>query len=261
MMMSGNAGRGLKGEEFIFSGSHLGDLKSALQQVVRAERKVAGGRDGACRGTRYGPSMIRVIQPGAVFSVYTRVTACGVFEESHVSGPRDEDDYKAHFPSLSTPSESPTISMPEPRQLQKLTRDDVTKHNKDGDLVRIISLFQLSFNPNFTPLVQWVIIDSKVYDLTRFKNLHPGGAAVLLDDDIGSLSHRSLLMVNFHHSHLSTQLAKTRPTRSMVSIATKSSNGHSINVSKSVTSTARLPPSRAAVGLESAEYRMPNPRG
>jgi alkylation response protein AidB-like acyl-CoA dehydrogenase len=49
-------------------------------------------------------------------------------------------------------------------QLQKFTRDDVTKHNKDGDL--------------------WVVIDSKVYDLTRFKKLHPGGAAVLLDDDI-----------------------------------------------------------------------------
>jgi hypothetical protein len=27
--------------------------------------------------------------------------------------------------------------MAEPRQLQKLTRDDVTKHNRDGDLVRI----------------------------------------------------------------------------------------------------------------------------
>lgn len=50
------------------------------------------------------------------------------------------------------------------KQLQKFARDDVAKHNRDGDL--------------------WVVIDSKVYDLTRFKNLHPGGAAVLLDDDI-----------------------------------------------------------------------------
>lgn len=76
--------------------------------------------------------------------------------------------------------------MAEPRQLQKLTRDDVTKHNKDGDLVRI-SLFSCHSKivPNFTPPFQWVIIDSKVYDLTRFKSLHPGGAAVLLDDDIG----------------------------------------------------------------------------
>ncbi|KAI0300738.1 acyl-CoA dehydrogenase [Russula brevipes] len=49
------------------------------------------------------------------------------------------------------------------KDLKELTREEVQKHNKDGDL--------------------WVIIDAKVYDLSRFANLHPGGRAVLLDDD------------------------------------------------------------------------------
>ncbi|KAH9919351.1 peroxisomal acyl-CoA-dehydrogenase [Amylocystis lapponica] len=50
------------------------------------------------------------------------------------------------------------------RQLKTLTRDEVSKHNKEGDL--------------------WIIIDAKVYDVTRFKDLHPGGASVFLDEDI-----------------------------------------------------------------------------
>lgn len=44
------------------------------------------------------------------------------------------------------------------------TKEDVQKHNKDGDL--------------------WVIIDAKVYDLSKFKNLHPGGGSVLLDPEV-----------------------------------------------------------------------------
>jgi hypothetical protein len=31
---------------------------------------------------------------------------------------------------------------------------------------------------------QWVIVDAKVYDLSRFANLHPGGRAVLVDDAV-----------------------------------------------------------------------------
>jgi cytochrome b involved in lipid metabolism len=32
---------------------------------------------------------------------------------------------------------------------------------------------------------KWVVIDAKVYDVTRFKGLHPGGASVFMDEDIG----------------------------------------------------------------------------
>ncbi|KIJ67085.1 hypothetical protein HYDPIDRAFT_26487 [Hydnomerulius pinastri MD-312] len=45
-----------------------------------------------------------------------------------------------------------------------LTREEVSKHNSPDDL--------------------WIIVDSKVYDITRFKDLHPGGASVFLEDDI-----------------------------------------------------------------------------
>ena len=42
----------------------------------------------------------------------------------------------------------------------KITLDQVAQHNKDGDL--------------------WIIIDNKVYDLSKFANEHPGGKKILL---------------------------------------------------------------------------------
>jgi hypothetical protein len=33
---------------------------------------------------------------------------------------------------------------------------------------------------------QWIIVDSRVYDVSKFANSHPGGAAVLLVDSIGN---------------------------------------------------------------------------
>jgi cytochrome b involved in lipid metabolism len=48
--------------------------------------------------------------------------------------------------------------------LKEFSREEVAKHNTSGDL--------------------WVVIDAKVYDLTRFKDLHPGGVSVLLDEEI-----------------------------------------------------------------------------
>ncbi|KAH8099997.1 acyl-CoA dehydrogenase [Cristinia sonorae] len=47
---------------------------------------------------------------------------------------------------------------------REFTREEVAKHNKADDL--------------------WIIVDSKVYDVTRFKDLHPGGISVFLEDDI-----------------------------------------------------------------------------
>ncbi|KAJ7104224.1 acyl-CoA dehydrogenase NM domain-like protein [Mycena belliarum] len=44
------------------------------------------------------------------------------------------------------------------------TFEEVAKHNKPGDL--------------------WVVIDAKVYDLSRFQNLHPGGISVLSDEEV-----------------------------------------------------------------------------
>ncbi|KAJ7773193.1 peroxisomal acyl-CoA-dehydrogenase [Mycena metata] len=47
---------------------------------------------------------------------------------------------------------------------KQFTFDEVSKHNKPGDL--------------------WVVIDAKVFDLSKFAQMHPGGLAVLSDEEI-----------------------------------------------------------------------------
>ncbi|THH13330.1 hypothetical protein EW146_g6875 [Bondarzewia mesenterica] len=48
--------------------------------------------------------------------------------------------------------------------LKEFTVEEVAQHSKEGNV--------------------WIIVDAKVYDLSRFANMHPGGAAVLYADSI-----------------------------------------------------------------------------
>ncbi|KAF7312329.1 Acyl-CoA dehydrogenase [Mycena indigotica] len=47
---------------------------------------------------------------------------------------------------------------------KQFTLEEVAKHNKPGDL--------------------WLAIDAKVYDVSKFMNMHPGGLSVLLDPEV-----------------------------------------------------------------------------
>ncbi|KAK2462284.1 hypothetical protein APHAL10511_005590 [Amanita phalloides] len=48
--------------------------------------------------------------------------------------------------------------------MKEFTPEEVAQHNKEGDL--------------------WIVVDSKVYDLSRFAELHPGGANVLYSSNV-----------------------------------------------------------------------------
>ncbi|KAJ7056450.1 acyl-CoA dehydrogenase [Mycena amicta] len=47
---------------------------------------------------------------------------------------------------------------------KQFTKEEVAQHNKQGDL--------------------WVVIDGKVFDVSKFATMHPGGLSVLLDEEV-----------------------------------------------------------------------------
>ncbi|KAL7422285.1 hypothetical protein Q5752_002931 [Cryptotrichosporon argae] len=78
--------------------------------------------------------------------------------------------------------------------LKTISRDEVAKHNKPGDL--------------------WIIIDAIVYDLSKFGNLHPGGIGVLLDDEVAGQDATTV----FYGLHRSEVLLKPQYLRLRIGV-------------------------------------------
>jgi len=67
-------------------------------------------------------------------------------------------------------------------ELRSLTIGEVAKHNRKEDL--------------------WTVVDGTVYDLTKFAELHPGGAIVLYDDEVAGKDSTDLFYQLHRHEVL-----------------------------------------------------------
>lgn len=90
----------------------------------------------------------------------------------------------------------PLLHPPLLMSLKTFTREEVTRHNVEGDL--------------------WIIIDASVYDMSRFVDMHPGGAFPILElagkdatDDFYGL-HRQDVLVKYDRYRIGT-IANEQP--------------------------------------------------
>ncbi|KAI0922057.1 hypothetical protein AcW1_004131 [Taiwanofungus camphoratus] len=73
--------------------------------------------------------------------------------------------------------------------MKTFTVEEVAQHNKEGDL--------------------WIIIDSKVYNISRFADLHPGGTGILLTESIaGKDATQAFFGLHRHEVLLRPQYAR-----------------------------------------------------
>ena len=65
--------------------------------------------------------------------------------------------------------------------MKSFTREEVASHNSAGNaFVRHPNSLMFS-NENCKTIGLQVIVDEKVYDVSKFYKMHPGGAALLLE--------------------------------------------------------------------------------
>ena len=139
---------------------------------------------------------------------------------------------EVHHPFITTLSQCPDFPSPTPAP-------DATPHDRsplsetNGCCRRPYTGLSHTPPPNPTLSSQWIVVDAKVYDLSCFANLHPGGRANLVDSAV---------------------VAKMQPRSATASITTKSSNDHNTPISRSASFRERRAPSPV---VSSPSHRRP----